>query len=170
VSESNETTPAYVVQLATAYRFLERFKAVKRFKLESENKINDHFDFLEATFQSCWHVKDWIRNDAKLDQAVREKIWKDVQRAEPLLIVADLANGTKHLVVDPKLEWVGAGAGSTEITRNADGTSTLTTQILLKDGRRLTDLEVIENAMKAWQDVLKRNDMLYFRDPTEDAA
>ncbi len=165
MNQPSAQAPAYVFQLATAYRFFDRFQAARTLKLETEiNKINDFFDFLEASFQSCWHVKDWIRNDSSIDEATRDSIWQEVQRTEVLLIVADLANGTKHLVRDPKLERVGAGTDTIDVKRNPDGTSTLTMNIALRDGRRFTDFEVVDNAMKAWQSLLKRHGLIYFPD------
>ena len=64
------------------------------------------YDIVMFTCQSMWHLKDWILNDlefrAKSISALKEEIYG--QRC--LLICADLANGSKHLVLErPKTEF-----------------------------------------------------------------
>jgi hypothetical protein len=58
-------------------------------------QLDDLFSF----FQNCWHLKDWIKNDDTLPQATRDAIVKDAQATDSLLFCADLANGSKHLVL-----------------------------------------------------------------------
>jgi hypothetical protein len=58
-------------------------------------------DALVRFFQDGWHLKDWIANDpaANVDSAAVEA---HVGNTQVLMLCADVANGTKHLGLDPK--------------------------------------------------------------------
>lgn len=61
----------------------------------------DHFlDEFYATFQAIWHLKDWLNNDPRA-QVTGKQVddWAN-SRESILLVAADLANGSKHLVLD----------------------------------------------------------------------
>ena len=53
-------------------------------------------------FRNCWHIKDWIKNDTKLPQEVRNKIESEVEKYNALMIMADLCNRSKHLTLNRK--------------------------------------------------------------------
>jgi hypothetical protein len=55
----------------------------------------DYDDDLQHFFQDCWHLKDWIKNDASL--GLSNAIEKEVATHKALRVAADLANGCKHL-------------------------------------------------------------------------
>jgi hypothetical protein len=75
----------------------------------------DYDDDLYHAVQDAWHLKDWIKSDAAIDQALRDRIVADVENERALRIIADLANCTKHLVLSKKTREGAAlsGAGST---------------------------------------------------------
>jgi hypothetical protein len=50
--------------------------------------------------QVAWHLKDWIKNDQSVDESCRNLVADEVHKCDPLLIIADLANCTKHLVLE----------------------------------------------------------------------
>ena len=159
------TVPAYLQQVARAYRFLDRFKNAMTFDFPADpNGINELEDNLWAFFQNCWHVKDWLRHDPNISKGVKDEIWDQVKANPYLPIVADLANGSKHFATDPNLEWVGAAEAPTQVAKNADGTWTFTHIVDLPDGSRLTALELAERAMAEWQKILKAHDLLYYMD------
>lgn len=78
----------YRQQLARVKRFLNRIEAPITDQVEYE-------DMLWAFFQNCWHLKDWITNDASAPQTL-----KDAVNREPVYVLqlcADVANSSKHL-------------------------------------------------------------------------
>jgi hypothetical protein len=67
------------------------------------NNTEVHDDDLHHFFQDAWHLKDWINNDTTVPETIRHKIWKRVHEDFALRVAADLANGTKHLLLTKKL-------------------------------------------------------------------
>jgi hypothetical protein len=61
----------------------------------------DYEDMLWAFFQNCWHLKDWILNDATAPPTLKDGIEDKVTDYEPLQFCADLANRSKHLTLRP---------------------------------------------------------------------
>ena len=59
-------------------------------------QVDDIYHF----FQDCWHLKDWIKNDATLSQSTREGIISEAKKTDSLKYCADLANGSKHLKLE----------------------------------------------------------------------
>lgn len=161
--DARERHPAYLQQMARAYRFLDRYKAIGNISIESEpERMNDLEDFLWAFFQNCWHIKDWIRNDESLPKTVREAVWEDVNCNKALLVVADLANGIKHFSRDAARERVGADFGSIIVNENGDGVLMLTHEVSVGDDMKRSALAVAEEAMNAWNEILFRHGMSGF--------
>ena len=104
---SDATSPEpFLRQVARAYRFLSRYTAARvSVKLDVSDEgagFNDAEDYLWAFFQNCWHIKDWIRNDPRVTNEAKERVWEAVQTTRSLRLAADLANGSKHFSEDPK--------------------------------------------------------------------
>jgi hypothetical protein len=91
----------YQEQLARIRRFLSRVDiASVNPKLElPPEKQTEYEDMLYAFFQNCWHLKDWIKNDTAAPSTLAGPIEQLCRRYQPLLLSADIANGTKHLVL-----------------------------------------------------------------------
>ncbi len=80
--------------------YMQQYNRVKRFysKITTQNLNQIDFeDYLWAFFQNCWHLKDWIKNDPTISKNIKNKIEKEVKQYDSLMIVADLANRSKHL-------------------------------------------------------------------------
>ncbi len=58
-----------------------------------EHRRNDYYSF----FVTCFHLKDWIKNDPTVPQATRDKVETFVGTRQSLRVCADIANGVKHL-------------------------------------------------------------------------
>ena len=56
-------------------------------------------DEIHAFFESCYHLKDWLKNDGK-SYLFFTGLKKNV--SESMQICRDICNGDKHLVLDPK--------------------------------------------------------------------
>lgn len=92
---------AYQEQLARVRRFLVRVEdASVNTKLElPPEKQTEYEDMLAAFFQNCWHLKDWIKNDAVAPRTLAGPIEELCGHYRSLLLCADVANGTKHLTL-----------------------------------------------------------------------
>ena len=84
--------PAYMEQLNRVRRMLERINR------NQNRSADDYGDDVWSFFQNCWHLKDWIKNDPHIP--IHGSIEDLVKTSPPLMICADLANGTKHLKFD----------------------------------------------------------------------
>jgi hypothetical protein len=82
--------PGYIDQVDRIRRMLDRLTRQDRPPIE-------YGDDLWSFSQNCWHLKDWIKNDPSVPARVRRSIEALVADSPPLMICADLANGTKHL-------------------------------------------------------------------------
>lgn len=89
-------------QLACVKRYLDRFKELNDglvMSRPSEYYIDDVYSF----FENCHHLKDWIKNDAELPAAKRDGAEAHMKAHDELKLAADIANGTKHLVLTRKI-------------------------------------------------------------------
>lgn len=118
----------------------------------------DYDDDLQHFFQDCWHLKDWIKNDASLSLGVN--IEDEVNAHKALRIAADLANGCKHL--DRKRHREGAYVTSISVTahlgqsRGVDVFHTIT----LNDGTTQSAQVVAKEAVEAWNIVLQKCELI----------
>src|SRR4051812_45562561 len=113
---------AYGQQLARARRFLERYRRIRAVESSPDRPPLDVIeDEMWAFFQNCWHVKDWLRHDPSVSEAVKDAAWNAVTASQPLMICADLANGIKHLSTDPARQYVGAEDGGVQLRQVGKG-------------------------------------------------
>jgi hypothetical protein len=115
----------------------------------------DYSDDLQHFFQDCWHLKDWIRND--LAAGCGTSIEAEVQRLMPLRVVADLANGSKHLALDSR-KREGAYVTQTDVTVHIaqERPVEVVCRITLDDGTVLDATDVVRDAVSAWDSLLRR--------------
>ena len=146
---------AYLQQFARAYRFRLRYASlIASQSFEEPSRFTDLEDFHWAAFQNCWHVKDWLAKDPSVLPAVRRAAVKQAESLEALLIAADMANGTKHYWAHG--DRAGAADGPMQFDRLPEGRHAVNHLVVLPDGRRLTALEALDNALQAWHDVLRQ--------------
>ncbi len=87
------------------WRRIHRWKSrVQRTKDEYRDDVwqESQRDELFALYQSLWHLKDWIKNDSAVPNAVQTSVeaWlKSDPAAANLRVVADVANGSKHMAL-----------------------------------------------------------------------
>lgn len=72
----------------------------------SGGRPDSGLDAAYAFFIFCYHFKDWLKNDATVDERVRNEVEAFVSSEQPLAVAADIANGVKHLTRDrePRLD------------------------------------------------------------------
>src|SRR5271157_2999438 len=90
---------AYQEQLARVRRSLARVESSSvnpKLELPPE-KQTEYEDMLFTFFQNCWHLKDWIKNDAAAPATLAAPIERLCRQYQSLLLSADIANGAKHL-------------------------------------------------------------------------
>ena len=65
----------------------------------------DSLDIIVFACQSMWHLKDWIRNDARFGARDLDGLNRDIHASDSLLVCRDLANRSKHLSLrDPSTD------------------------------------------------------------------
>jgi|GEM_PF-3185811 len=118
----------------------------------------EYLDDVQHFFQDCWHLKDWIKHDPTLSNAIA--IEADVHASVPLQIAADLATAAKHY--DRTFHRQGAYATSQGVVihlgqnRPAD----IDLRITLGDGTDFPAPEVVRNAFEAWKQILSKHGLL----------
>ena len=117
-------------------------------------------DDIQHYFQDCWHLKDWIKNDINVVQTVRNKIEAEVDSYKSLRIVADLANGSKHLSRHTHREGAHVTGGNLTIHLGQSKPIEINYNIALDDGSVLSEKAVAKEAFDDWQLVLKKFSLL----------
>ena len=120
----------------------------------------DYEDDIQHYFQDCWHLKDWIKNDINVAQTVRDKIEAEVDNYKSLRIVADLANGSKHLSRHKHREGAHVTGGNLTIHLGQSRPIEINYNIALDDGSVLSEKAVVKEAFDDWQLVLKKFSLL----------
>jgi hypothetical protein len=83
--------------------WLEQYDRMRRWhaRLHAARRVDDHFvDDCYAFFTCCFHLKDWLQADTAIPQEVRDAVEPYVEGNLWLRLCADLANGSKHMIVD----------------------------------------------------------------------
>ncbi len=157
---------AYQEQLARVRRFLARVESSSvnpKLELPPE-KQTEYEDTLYAFFQNCWHPKDWIRNDGTAPSTLKNDIENHCTRYQSLMLSADVANGSKHLLLNrPRV----GGKVTQEIMLRfmesfATGDSTfegVRYQYKIGDdtGNSFYALDVARQAVSDWETLIKTN-------------
>lgn len=120
----------------------------------------EYDDDLRHFIQDCWHLKDWIKNDRSLSTSIHGAIEIDVSAYKSLGIIADLANGSKHLT--RRTARVGANVTSTNVTIHLGQNKPTDIEyvITLADGTATSADDVIRNAVTDWDALLTRLGLL----------
>lgn len=58
------------------------------------------YDIIVFACQSMWHMKDWIINDPQFGVKDIDALKREIHSYPCLLVCSDIANGTKHLVLE----------------------------------------------------------------------
>ncbi len=93
--------PTHFDQFARTRRWYRRFASISAgvsFPADGASSSEDLHDEVYAFFQSCYHLKDWLKNDPA-SAAQGSGIEAFINANTDLCICADLCNGTKHLLL-----------------------------------------------------------------------
>lgn len=115
----------------------------------------EHQDDLYHFIQDCWHFKDWIHKDEKLPANIRAELLERAERDTILRTIRDLALSIKHLrrTSNPN----GAYAVSQNVTAQLGQPAqpaVIEYTIVLEDGSKMTDSQLVEQAITAWNRIL----------------
>jgi len=94
-------------------RWREKYDRMKRWQSELTQDLpvdNRLVDQYYAFFECCYHLKDWLKNDATVPRSVRSKVEAYIRKSRPLCTCGDIANGSKHLEREPGKAWVDPAA------------------------------------------------------------
>ena len=116
-------------------------------------------DDLQHFFQDCWHLKEWIRNDPSA--GIGADIESEVDAYKELRIVADLANGSKHLL-RTRFDREGAYVTSTNVTVHLSQAKPVDVEyvITLADGSTLSAQDLVHQAFGCWQLILRKKGLI----------
>ena len=98
---------SYSEELASQYLRMERLhnKIVDEFESQKRSKSSEEMlDDVYTFFTACYHLREWINKDAKVGARVKAVVPKFFGENAPvqLLICRDLANKSKHSVLETK--------------------------------------------------------------------
>ena len=127
---------------------------------EPYQSSTDYEDDIQHYFQDCWHLKDWIKNDINLSQIVRGNIEVEVNGHKSLRIVADLANGSKHLNRHTNREDAYVTGGDVTVHLGQSKPTEINYNISLGDGSVLSQKDLIRESFGDWKIVLKKFSLL----------
>ena len=121
------------VQLKRAERWLARVKRGKKLKRET------YEDYLWALYESCWHVREYLRNDASLLDEIGKShrdLKLEVNKSRALTACDGIANRSKHWLLEEKA-----------ITRSGDAKVIGRIMVRLPEGSTSIGYEVIQNGV-----------------------
>lgn len=115
-------------------------------------------DDLHHFMQDCWHLKDWIKNDASA--GIGNAIEKQVTAYKSLRIAADLANASKHLTRHTNRK--NANLTSTNVTAHLGASRPIDTVyvITLADNTETTADALVHQVVADWETLLKKLGLL----------
>ena len=118
----------------------------------------EYDDDLQHYFQDCWHLKDWIKNDPT--SGVGAQVESEVSAHRSLRIVADLANGSKHLTRHTHRE--GAYVTATHVTAHLGQNKPVEVAhvVTLPDGTVFSAQTLVHEAFQAWAEVLRKTGLV----------
>ena len=120
----------------------------------------DYEDDIQHYFQDCWHLKDWIKNDVNVSQIVRDNIESEVDNHKSLRIVADLANGSKHLSRTKHREGAYVTGGNLTIHLGQSKPIEINKNVGLSNGSVFSEKVIVKETFDDWQLVLKKFNLL----------
>ncbi len=142
---------------------LKKWERVKRGLTRIENNKNrqmeEYEDDLWFFFQNCWHLKDWIKNDAAIDEGHCNSVEEDVVKIKELVICGDLCNRSKHLKLNRKRKHT---VDADVLSRDTDihtglpgeGYGEYNFKITIDDGRTFDAITVAQISVKKWTGLL----------------
>jgi hypothetical protein len=146
--------------LQVAFGWFERFSQTSRGR-EHDRESDAYQDDVYAFFVTCFHLKDWLKNDPAASASASD-VESFVADSAALSICADLANGSKHLVLTTPRLGSGAKMGSRHyaLTLGGGPPRISATYSVEAGGKRYDALKPAQECMADWTAYLERVGLL----------
>ena len=119
-------------------------------------------DEMYAFFESCHHLKDWLKNDPAEPVAEGSDVEAFVGGSEPLRWCADIANGSKHLAatirprVDPNV-----GVGRRDYAVALGGPTMISARYsIVGAGKSRDAMELADDCLAEWKQFLEHRGLI----------
>lgn len=125
-------------------------------RLFGRHSIDDEVvDDAHAFFTCCFHLKDWLQKDKKgVPGKVRKKVEGKVKGNMWLRLCADLANGSKHMVLNETRRF--KEDSRVEPLAIPPSLMPLGSVLVVRLGARRYPIDqVVEGSVNAWKDFLR---------------
>jgi hypothetical protein len=155
------TPSRWIQQWDRVQRWYERFREIDAGR--THTRVSDFYqDVAHAFFLDCFHLKDWLKNDPTSGISSGD-VERFLASSSSLQLCADLANGSKHLVlttprVDPATRMsrrhfkVGLASGQP---------TTISAKYEIRAGGQVSDaFQVASSCRQEWEQFLKRKGLL----------
>jgi len=155
VSESR-TWPEQHARMMRAHK---RATAATAATLEAQD---DYYNF----FASCYHLKDWLKNDPSVPAAVGSEAETLFDSATHLRVCADLANGIKHLRatrhtrIDPDSKLAAEHAAYQPDAFQSDAFQTQEHIVVVAASQSWDVREVADACIAAWDAFLRERHLM----------
>jgi len=87
----------------------EQYDRMKRWQAriaDPARPVDEHYvDDCYAFFTCCFHLKDWLQEDSGVPATTRDQAERYVKGNLWLRLCADLANGSKHMILDERRRY-----------------------------------------------------------------
>jgi hypothetical protein len=144
-------------------RWYERFRSTAEGRPHDMESLN-YEDEMYAFFESCFHLKDWLKNDPAHPLSHPQDAEDLVNGSEPLRWCADVANGSKHLVASrrPRIDpTTGLGRRLYSIDLGNETPTTISARYLIIGAGQPRDaIELAGACIAAWDQFLRDKKLL----------
>jgi hypothetical protein len=140
-------------------RWFERFANTAGGR--EHDRHSDHYhDEIYAFFLNCFHLKDWLQNDPASASAASD-VERFVNGSVALSICADLANGSKHLVLDRPRVGTGAKFGARLFKLNLGGVPRISAEYAVEaNGKKYDAFKLAKECIAEWTGYLQSKGLL----------
>jgi len=154
VIQSQVGYTGYRNQLDRARRMLERVESAA--SNQEWGTIDDvtFQDDMWVFFQTCWHIKDWVKHDPMVDDPTKAAIKAQAESSPVLLACHDICNGTKHLKLT-KPRGGGARYHSTESTLESGFVVNIDCRIDDGTGALISGKDLARRCIAEWEGILR---------------
>src|SRR5688500_903473 len=126
---------AFQEQWERAVRWYERFRELNHGR-EHTMPSDNYQDEIYAFFQNCYHLKDWIKNDAAAPARMKQAVEGHISGSPALSLCADLCNASKHFTLNsaPRSGTVPTAGPRQFGLQLGGGANTLTMRVQIQSG------------------------------------